>query len=38
MIDGNPRQLPRLIKFLIDVLQYGALALAVWAMMKYPPP
>lgn len=38
MIDGNPRQLPRMIMFLINVLQYSAMAFAFYMMMKYPPP
>lgn len=38
MIDGNAKTLPRLVKLLIDVLQYAALGFALWAMMKYPPP
>lgn len=38
MIEGNPRQLPRMIKFLLDVIQYAVMAGAFYMMMKYPPP
>lgn len=38
MIDGNVKSLPRLIKLLIDVVQYAVLAGALYMMMKYPPP
>lgn len=38
MIDGDLKTLPRLIKFLIDLLQYAVIAGAVFLMLKYPPP
>jgi hypothetical protein len=38
VIDGDARKLPRMIKFLVDVLQYATLAFALYMMMKYPPP
>jgi hypothetical protein len=38
VIDGDVKKLPRLVKFLIDVLQYAVLAGALFMMMKYPPP
>ena len=38
MIDGDYRKLPRLVKFLLDVIQYAVLAGALWMMLKYPVP
>lgn len=36
MIDGDVRKLPRLIKFLLDILTYAALAVSFYMMLKYP--